>query len=61
MINDVASKEREREKSFGDGTKRTKWETIEKKVGERERDLGPGWSYPITPCDKQEMRPDISR
>ena len=40
MINDVASKEREREKSFGDGTKRTKWETIEKKW-ERERDLGP--------------------
>ena len=32
--------QREREKSFGDGTKRTKWETIEKKW-ERERDLGP--------------------
>ena len=60
MINDVASKEREREKSFGDGTKRTKWETIEKKVGERERS-GPFAGYPITPCDKQEMRPDISR
>ena len=59
MINDVASKERERNRLEMVQNERNGKQS--KKKWERERDLGPGWGYPITPCDKQEMRPDISR